>query len=68
MTVLLELPLLIIGKPARQYCKTAHQSTVVGYFGRRGSQPPDAEAAYRDCEAVLHACDEADVRPRVVAW
>ena len=66
--VLLETPLLIIGKPPRQYCKPSHPSTVVGYFGRRGSLPPDNAAAFKDCEAVLRACDESEeTRPHIVA-
>ena len=64
--VLLESPIFVIGKPPQQYCKSHAQSSVAGYFGRRGSQPPDAARGYSDCEAVLGACHQREGESAVV--
>lgn len=55
--VLLEWPLFIVGKPPAQYCRPNHPSTIIGYFGRRGTAPPEPGAAAVECEAVLRACE-----------
>lgn len=66
---LLEWPIFVVGKPPAQYCRTRHQSTVIGYFGRRGSKPPDGAAAQLECSRVLRACEHwADDDPeRIVS-